>query len=192
MSSSRTLEPSQFVLRLFGVYAVLVFVSAVLARGLVAVLGAPAPSEKLALPPAFQYSSVLLVIGSALLHRAITNVRLERQRPFRQSLVMSLIAGTLFVAFQSYGLWYMLRTAQPESTGETGSHVFVFVFALLHALHFTVAMMFLVFVTLKSQCDRYDHEYYWGVTVCAWFWHVLGIVWLAILVVFFFATGAPS
>ena len=59
-------------------------------------------------------------------------------------------------------------------------------FAVLHVLHFTVAMMFLVYVMLRSFQDRYDHEYYFGVTVCTWFWHVLGIVWVAILLVFYF------
>lgn len=192
MSYSPTSGQSQFVLKLFATYATLVAVASGLARGLVILLGAPDPTEHINLPPAFLYSSILLVLGSAFLHRSIVNVRLERQKPFRQSLVLSLAIGTLFVAFQSYGLWYLLKSAQPEQTGETGVHVFVFVFAGLHALHFTVAMMFLVFVTLRSFIDRYDHEYYWGVTVCSWFWHVLGIVWVAILVVFFFAVEHPQ
>ena len=67
---------------------------------------------------------------------------------------------------------------------QTGAHVFAFVFVALHAMHFVVALWFLTFVTLKARYERYDHEYYWGVTVCTWFWHALGLVWLAILAVF--------
>ena len=49
---------------------------------------------------------------------------------------------------------------------------------------FVVATLFLSLVAVRTFADRYDHEYYWGVSVVAWFWHALGIVWLAILAVF--------
>jgi cytochrome c oxidase subunit III len=52
--------------------------------------------------------------------------------------------------------------------------------------------LFLVFVTVQGFADRYDHEYYWGVLVCACFWHALGIVWLAILFVLVIAVGAAA
>ncbi|MFK7821970.1 MAG: heme-copper oxidase subunit III [Planctomycetaceae bacterium] len=187
MSYSPASGQSQFALRLFGTYAAVVAVSIVLARALVALLGGPSEqSSQLNLPSVFLYSSVLLLVGSGFMHRAVMHVRIERQKPFRQSLVLALIAGTLFVGSQSYGLWYILKGAAPAEHTETGAQGFAFVFAVLHALHFTVAMMFLVFVTLRSFQDRYDHEYYFGVTVCTWFWHVLGIVWMAILLVFYF------
>jgi heme/copper-type cytochrome/quinol oxidase subunit 3 len=193
MSSLEAPAQSQFVVRLFVTYVSVMALSTLVARGLVEVLGGPSgTTEGLVLPPAFLYSSVLLIVGSMFLHRAITQVRIERQKPFRQALVISLIAGALFVAFQTYGLWYLLKASQPARNAETGVIGFAFVFAILHAFHFTVAMMFLVFVTLKSFQDRYDHEYYFGVSVCTWFWHGLGIVWVAILMVFFFSIRHPQ
>ncbi|MFO1093983.1 MAG: hypothetical protein U0992_11835 [Planctomycetaceae bacterium] len=36
-------------------------------------------------------------------------------------------------------------------------------------------------MTARAHAERYDHEYYWGVSVCAWFWHALGIAWLFVL-----------
>ena len=62
-----------------------------------------------------------------------------------------------------------------------------FAFALLHGVHFIVALLFVVFVFLRAFADRYDHEYSWGVTFCAWFWHALGIAWLAIMTAFLIA-----
>lgn len=192
MSSSQP-EQGRFALYLFATYVAVIGISTMIARGLVLVLGPPGTtSENLVLPPAFLHCSILLIAGSALLHRAVGQVRIERQKPFRQALILSLIVGTLFVAFQTYGLWYLLKAAAPVSHTETGVHSFAFVFAILHGFHFTVAMMFLVFVTLRSFQDRYDHEYYFGVTVCTWFWHILGIVWAAILMVFFFSIRHPS
>jgi len=45
-----------------------------------------------------------------------------------------------------------------------------------------------VYVTVQALADRYDHEYYWGVTLCAWFWHALGLVWCVILATMGIAT----
>jgi heme/copper-type cytochrome/quinol oxidase subunit 3 len=58
---------------------------------------------------------------------------------------------------------------------------------MLHGMHFVVALLFLCHITVQAMADRYDHEYYWGVTVCAWFWHALGVAWVAILFVMLIA-----
>jgi len=133
-------------------------------------------------PPAFLVSTGLLFIGSISMSRARGFVRRERQQPFRRSLLISLAAGTLFVTTQTYALTWLIRQ-QPASEVATGAVPFVAVMATLHAMHFTIALMSLVFITVQAFADRYDHEYYWGVTVCAWFWHILGIAWMAILAV---------
>jgi heme/copper-type cytochrome/quinol oxidase subunit 3 len=44
-----------------------------------------------------------------------------------------------------------------------------------------IALMVLSYVTLQGLSDRYDHEYSFGVALCAWFWHALGIAWIFIL-----------
>lgn len=142
-------------------------------------------------PQAFWLSSISLLTGSIALERASGYVSRERQRPFRGHLVIGLVSGMLFVAFQIFGMWVLLRSQESEyamATAETavalGVKPYVFVAAFLHAMHFFLALLFMVYVTLNGFTGRYDHEYYWGVRVCAWFWHGLGIVWLMILVVF--------
>ena len=60
----------------------------------------------------------------------------------------------------------------------------VLMFAALHGLHFLVAVLCLVFVANRAFADRYDHEYYWGVALCGYFWHALGVAWLFVLVIF--------
>ncbi len=140
------------------------------------------------LPLAFWISTGLLIWTSVLLIKAQTLVQREKQRPFRLRMIAAVAVGALFVSVQSYALsWLLKHQERTASAVTTGSEAFAFVLAFLHALHVTVALLFLIFVTLKSLEDRYDHEYYWGVTVCGGFWHVLGAVWLAILMVFFIA-----
>lgn len=171
-------------LKILAVYVAAAVFAAAIAQVLIQTLGAPTVSGGLDLPMAFHFSTVVLIIGSWQLHRATGFVSIEKQKPFRQSLKRALFLGAVFVGVQSYGIWCLLQAYPNTQNTQVGAHGFIFVFVALHALHFTVAMMFLVFVTVNGTLDRYDHEYYWGVTVCEWFWHALGIVWLAILAVF--------
>jgi len=93
------------------------------------------------------------------------------------------IFGTTFVAIQTYAMWCLL-IAQRSSADVTGLRNGAFAFVAMHGLHFVVALLFVAFVLLRALADRYDHEYSWGVTFCAWFWHTLGIVWLMIMSAF--------
>ena len=131
---------------------------------------------------AFVFSSALLAIGSACLFNAVHAVRREHQMRFRNSLVCALVTGTLFVAVQTYALSCLVRQ-QPAGDAANSAVMFVAVCAFLHGMHFVIALLFLTHVTIQAFADRYDHEYHWGVIFCAWFWHALGIIWVAILFV---------
>jgi heme/copper-type cytochrome/quinol oxidase subunit 3 len=130
----------------------------------------------------FIASTAAVLWGSVCLSRALSAVRRERQAEFRRQLLWALCAGGLFVALQMAALNWLMRRQAPAEV-QTGETAFVAVMAALHALHFVVALLCLVFVAVQAFADRYDHEYFWGVLVCAWFWHALTLVWLAVLAV---------
>ncbi len=174
----------RFALTVFGSSAA-VFALAMLVYQLLRRLEGPPPDSPVQFPPSFCVSTFLLLIVSTSLQWALVNVRRERQPAFRRGLAVALVTGTLFVGVQSFGLHVLLRHTDPAAVSFSAG-AFAFVMAALHALHVGVAVMFLVYVTIRSRMDRYDHEYYWGVTVCTFFWHALGIVWMAILAVFLF------
>ncbi|HQX49336.1 MAG TPA: hypothetical protein PLR25_05485 [Planctomycetaceae bacterium] len=146
--------------------------------------GRPQPTESLHLPAAFQFGTLFLAIGSWCLHDAHTNVRLERQLRFRRSLLLAVGFAAIFVSVQSYGLWALIKSISPQREMQTSVHGMVIMFAALHTMHFVVAQSVLLWVTLSAFADRYDHEYYWGVTFAGWCWHALGIAWIAILWIF--------
>lgn len=173
---------SEFAIRFAVVTALLLLVAGLLAAVLLTIFPIPKDGSQVKFPPAFIASTALLLIGSLSMSSARFHVSRERQIPFRRSLLISLAAGTLFVTSQTYALTGLIRQQVPEDV-ETGAGAFVAVIAALHAMHFLVALIFLVFVTVQAFADRYDHEYYWGVTVCMWFWHVLGIAWIVVLTV---------
>ena len=140
--------------------------------------------------PAFAVSTALLWSGSFALSRALEFVRREKQAAFRRSLKTALVLGVLFTGVQAYALWSILPTTAEQRTPESaelGAVAYVMMFGSVHALHFALAVLFVLLITLRAAEDRYDHEYHWGVTLCTWFWHGLGVVWMAILLVLYFA-----
>lgn len=173
-------SPSNLALVFFVLSSLLLTVAGGMAWLLTKTVSFAPDSQRLIFPPAFLLSTGMLAAGSWTLHRACQFVRIERQQQFRQYLFQSLLIGTAFIAVQTYCLWCLLA-AHKTSAEVTGLKDAAFAFVAMHGVHFVVALLFVAFVLLRALADRYDHEYSWGVTFCAWFWHALGIVWLMIL-----------
>jgi heme/copper-type cytochrome/quinol oxidase subunit 3 len=151
---------------------------------LMRLFGRPAITGELWFPPAFAVSSLLLLAGSVSLQRAVRFVQRERQGQFRAWLLVGLATGTAFMGVQTWGLWSLFPAEREAGEASLGVTPFVLMLALLHGLHFFVAVLFLTFVATRAFADRYDHEYHWGVTCAAYFWHALGAAWLLILAIF--------
>ncbi|MBI5757203.1 MAG: cytochrome c oxidase subunit 3 [Planctomycetales bacterium] len=150
----------------------------------------PRDGKPVTFPIAFHFSTAWLIAVSVALHGAWTSVRIEKQPRFRRCLRLAIVFTTLFIGVQTFGLAQFVASLPRDSYhSSTGPGAFVFVFAVLHALHVGVASLFLAWVTVSAFADRYDHEYCWGVTFCAFFWHALGVVWLAILATFAITSG---
>ena len=183
LTSRVTENPSVFAMRFFAMTAGVFCTAGLLAQMLIhfARPAFPSPGNG-GFPHAFWLSTLLLFAGSVMLQGAVFAVRRERQPQFRRLLILSLVSATLFVGVQIFGLWCLWQIQRPAEAS-TGATACVFVFAAVHGLHFSIAILFLVFVTLQAFADRYDHEYYFGVTVCAYFWHFLGTAWMAIFAV---------
>ncbi|HUQ72725.1 MAG TPA: hypothetical protein VM165_24575 [Planctomycetaceae bacterium] len=180
---------SAFAVRFFLVSAGVFALSLLVGRLLIIALP-PTLWPGVQFPPAFIASTVAVLCGSAFLSRALGFVRRERQVELRRQLLSALVSGGLFVAIQMSALNWLVQR-QPPGDMQTGAMAYVAVAAALHALHFVVAMLFLIFVLLRAHADRYDHEYFWGVFVCAWFWHALSIIWIAVLIVMAIVSSGP-
>lgn len=150
-------------------------------------------SDPVRLPVAFHFSTACLIGVSVALHAAWSAVRIERQLRLRRCLHLAAASAVLFIGVQSFGLTQFVASLPRDAYhSSTGAGTFVFVFALLHALHVGVATLCLAWVIVSAFANRYDHEYCWGVTFCTFFWHVLGLIWLGILATFAISTGSGA
>lgn len=178
-------DRSRLALQFVGLTIGILLAAFSLAGGLMLLFGRQPRTSALTMVfhPAFAFSSLFLVRGSYCLSQALWFVRQERQSEFRRSLVRGLVTGGLFTAVQSYALWAISPFERGASATSLGVRPFILLLCTLHTLHFLVAIMSLTYVTVQAYADKYDHEYHWGVTVCASFWHFLGIVWIGVLAV---------
>lgn len=137
------------------------------------------------LPWGLAFSTVAVVGVSLALHQAVRGVRRERQRPFRVWLGIAILLACLFLLSQGQGLAQLLMRHAAEFGGSGGQlHGLMFVLVLVHALHVVGGMIALAIVTLNAARGAYDHEKYWGVELCAGYWHFLDVVWIVMLAVF--------
>ena len=183
MSLPTSPSKSQLALLFVGLSLILTAIAIGVAKIGIMLFAVTSESPVRVMPVPFWISTALLAVGSVTLQRAAWHVRIQRLEQFQRCLLLSLVIGTLFVGLQSAGLWCLVRKQDPHSA-ETGVNAFIVMVAGLHGIHFVIALLFVVWITVNAFANRYDHEYFWSVTFCAWFWHTLGIVWLAILTLF--------
>jgi len=179
-----SLPESKFALRFFWVAASLFGAAGLIAFGLSRLAAPPRAPGQFIIPAAFAFSTVLLILCSVAQARGLAAVRRERQPQFRRDMLWGLACGTAFVGVQVFGMWCIvqnLRLHQNAGEAQLGATSLVMGAAAMHALHVIVALLVMTYVTLRALGDRYDHEYSFGVAACAWFWHILAILWVFIL-----------
>jgi cytochrome c oxidase subunit III len=143
------------------------------------------PSGHIHLPLALWGSTAVLLAGSFTIHRALTNVRLERVARFRTQLLTTLVLAIVFLAIQFPCLWEILQQHRQAVQGQ-GIRLYglVFCLILLHALHVVGGIIALWVVTVRAMQDQYDHEKYSGVKFAAIYWHFLDIIWIVMFAMF--------
>ncbi|MEM9420260.1 MAG: cytochrome c oxidase subunit 3 [Planctomycetota bacterium] len=131
-------------------------------------------------------STAVILASSFTMHLAIKNVRLERQRKFRASLIATLALSILFCVVQTPCMWSLLCAHDAENISNT-MYGIVFFLVLVHALHVVGGIIPLAVTTYRAGQDRYDHEHYTPVKLVGMYWHFLDGVWLFMFAVLLIA-----
>ncbi|MFK7925302.1 MAG: heme-copper oxidase subunit III [Bacteroidia bacterium] len=136
---------------------------------------ASVPSNiSLPVPLLFYFNTLLLIISSVMLHRAMILENPSKARPW---LIAALLSGLAFITFQLYA-WYQM--VQVGLTLSSGGRVVSYLYVLsgLHGVHILGGLIFIFVVShqLRSGKSKY-------LEAATWFWHFLGMLWIFLLAI---------
>ena len=169
---------------LFLASLVMLFAASILGYALIRLGPGHRNAPPLHLPWLLWVSTVMVFGVSIALHRALGEVKRERQGPFRKWIRISLILGIAFVAIQAPALVMLMNSHRVLRASGVGFYGLIFSFILLHALHVVGGIVRLIVVTHRSFAGAYDHEHYLPVRYVAMYWHFLDVVWVIMFLTF--------
>jgi len=139
------------------------------------------------LPLGLVASSILLAALSIAMHSALRAVRQNRFEALQRALIITLLLGVSFVVGQAQN-WRSMYAAAVATDART---LYAFTFYMLtglHALHVLGGFVPLLVVLGKARRREYSSSNHEGVKLCAQYWDYLGVVWVILLSVLYFAT----
>lgn len=163
---------------LFLAALVVLFAAGMLAYVIIRVTsGAAPPLQTLHMPLVLWLSTAAILMSSYTVHRAVDNIRHERQDKFRQALVATLLLAVPFFLAQAAGMAVILKQTASMDVGGPLMKAAVFL-VIVHAMHVLGGLIPLAVITRQAHAGRYDHECYTPVQNLARYWHFLDAVWL--------------
>ena len=139
------------------------------------------------LPLGLLASTLLLAALSAAMHVAKRAVRQNRFETLQRALSVALLLGLAFVIGQAQN-WRSMYGAAIATDART---LYAFTFYMLtglHAVHVIGGFVPLLVVLSKAKRREYSSSNHEGVKLCAQYWDYLGVIWLILLGVLYFAT----
>ncbi len=136
-----------------------------------------------ALPRAFMYSTLVILLSSAIFWRGKRAFSKGNTKILTPSLGAVLTLGLLFMYLQA-AAWSQLMADNIIFAGvqshPSGSWVYaIFIF---HAAHVLGGIIALVRTLIRSLRGRYTVDDYWGVDLTAIYWHFVDLLWVYLYV----------
>jgi len=139
------------------------------------------------LPLGLVASSILLAALSIAMHVALRAVRQNRFEALQRALIVALLLGLAFVVGQAEN-WRSMYAAAIATDART---LYAFTFYMLtglHAVHVIGGFVPLLVVLGKAKRREYSSSNHEGVKLCGQYWDYLGMIWLILISVLYFAT----
>ncbi|RAQ39141.1 cytochrome oxidase subunit III, partial [Arthrospira sp. O9.13F] len=132
-----------------------------------------------ALPQAFLYSTITLVVSSALLVLARQSIDKDNQSLFKLFVAGTFILSFVFVYFQ-WSSWQDLIERGIYFTGPSSnvSGSWIYALTLLHVAHVVGGIIALGVTFVKALLEKYNSGEKLGFDLAATYWHFLGLLWL--------------
>lgn len=139
------------------------------------------PADTPPLPGALWLSTLIIVLGSLAMHRALRSIRRDALRPGAWWLVVTLVFALAFLANQTMNWFVLVAANMPPSLNMYAACFYVL--TGLHALHIVGGLVPLSVITARAFRGAYTGESHRSVAFCAAYWHFLDAIWLVMFVV---------
>lgn len=138
------------------------------------------------LPPAFWFSTGVIVLSSLTYSLAFRSVKGGNQRAGTLLLAATLALGVVFIISQFRGFSQMIGYGY-YFTGPTSSITlsYVFLIAVVHIVHVAAGLISLVTVGVQQLRGKYGPGRMLGMELGITFWHFLDLLWVYLILFFY-------
>ena len=175
----------------FGMAVLLISLSVLFSASMVALVvirsraSAWPPHGMPRLPSSLWISTVVILLASAAVQRALNLIRRGEKERLARYLVATLILGLIFLAAQTLN-WVEFYVAI-RHIAFSGAYLGMFyVLTGLHAAHVIGGLIPLAVVLSRARQGRYSKEFHPGVRYIAMYWHFLDVVWIVLFGLIYF------
>lgn len=139
------------------------------------------------LPLGLLASTALLAVLSVAMHRALSAVRENRFERLQACLMLALFIGLAFISGQALN-WRAMYAATTATDARTLYGFTFYMLTGLHALHVIGGFVPLCVAISKAKRREYSSSNHEGVKLITQYWDYLGVVWVVLVGVLYFAT----
>ncbi len=139
------------------------------------------------LPPAFLYSTIVIIFSSITYILAKKSVSKDAQKKGSQWLILTFVLGLLFILLQFQGFSQMIGEGY-YFTGPTSNITlsYIFLIAAVHIAHVVAGLLSLLVVIINQWKGKYKPGNMLGLELGATFWHFLDLLWVYLILFFYF------
>lgn len=131
------------------------------------------------LPPVFFVSTAVILASSLSMWWAQKSIAADNKSGATLGTVLTLVLGIVFCVLQ-VAAWKALFAQGIVFAGRqsniSGSILYVITF--MHFMHIIAGLLALLITSFKALKGRYSSNNYLGLSLCAIFWHFLGVLWV--------------
>jgi len=140
------------------------------------------------MPQAFYIGLVTILLSSITMHFSKRNIQQGKNKTGMLLLCTTFVLGVVFIWFQLKGFNEIIGIFGFNPTGPTSniSYTYVFLIAVVHIAHISVALFTLLVVIYNHFKQKYAEGKTLGLELATTFWHFVDILWIYLFLFFYF------
>ena len=139
------------------------------------------------LPPAFYYSTAVIIGCSITFYLAKKAIQKNNQNATSIYLLLTLGLGLLFVYLQFAGFGQIVESGHYfTGSGSSITTTFLYVVTIVHLMHLAGGVISLLIIIYNHFKQKYNSSQTLGIELGAMYWHFLDLLWVYLFLFLYF------